>query len=103
MLLEARYENASQTEVARLFGNDFAAALVRQPVGTWAGPIASGYGVHLVKLESLAPGGMPALADVRPLVEREWANARRLELSKAFYEKLRAKYKVSVQLPQAAK
>jgi hypothetical protein len=103
MLLEARYENIAQTDVARLFGTDFADALVGQPVATWSGPIASGYGVHLVKLESLAPGGMPALADVRPIVEREWANARRQELSKAFYEKLRAKYKVTVRMPEAAK
>jgi len=40
---------------------------------------------------------------VRPLVEREWANDRRQQLSKAFYENLRAKYKVTVQMPEAAK
>jgi hypothetical protein len=103
MLLEARYDNIPQTDVARLFGNDFADGLFRQPVGTWSGPIGSGYGVHLVKVESLAQGGVPALDDVRPLVEREWANARRQQLSKAFYENLRAKYKVAVQMPEAAK
>jgi len=103
MLLEARYDNIPQTDVARLFGNDFADGLFRQPVGTWSGPIGSGYGVHLVKVESLAQGGVPALDDVRPLVEREWANDRRQQLSKAFYENLRAKYKVTVQMPEAAK
>jgi hypothetical protein len=59
--------------------------------------------VHLVRLAALTPGGTPPLADVRPLVEREWANAKRVEISKAFYDKLRAKYKVSVRMPEAPK
>ena len=100
MLLEPRYENAPQSEVERLFGREFAEAIVKQPPGAWTGPIASGYGVHLVKVESLAQGGVPALADVRPLVEREWANARRQELAKAFYDKLRAKYTITVTMPR---
>ncbi len=103
MLLEPRYENATQTDLARLFGDEFAEAVVKQPVGRWSGPVRSGYGVHLVRVETLTPGGTPDLADVRPLVEREWANARRQELSKAFYDRLRAKYKVTVQMPAASK
>jgi hypothetical protein len=103
MMLEPRYEGESKTELARLFGNEFAEALVKQPVGQWAGPIASGYGVHLVKVESLVAGGLPELAAVRPLVEREWANAKRQELSKVFYEKLRAKYAIKVWAPEAGK
>jgi hypothetical protein len=103
MLLDPAYENATQAEIERLFGAEFARALVKQPVGKWVGPIASGYGVHLVRLEALAPGGMPTLADVRPLVEREWANAKRQELQQAFYDRLRAKYAVRVQMPEAGK
>jgi hypothetical protein len=103
MLLDPVYENATQAEIERLFGAEFARALVKQPVGKWVGPIASGYGVHLVRLEAQAPGGMPALSDVRPLVEREWANAKRQELQQAFYDRLRAKYAVRVQMPEAGK
>lgn len=103
MMLEPRYEGESKTELARLFGSEFAEALVKQPAGLWAGPIASGYGVHLVKVESLVAGGLPELAAVRPLVEREWANAKRQELSKVFYEKLRAKYAIKVWVPEAGK
>jgi parvulin-like peptidyl-prolyl isomerase len=102
LLLDARYENAPQSEVARLFGSDFAAALVEQPPGRWAGPVTSGYGAHLVRVEALTPGQLPSLDDVRPLVEREWANARRQELARAFYEKLRARYTVKVQRPEPA-
>ncbi len=99
LLREPRYADEPLAEVARLFGRDFADALVEQPVGRWSGPVASGYGVHVVKVEALVPGGVPPLAEVRPLVEREWSNARRQELAKAFYEKLRAKYTVTVKMP----
>ena len=103
MLLAPSYENTSQTEIARLFGDGFAQALVAQPTGRWVGPIESGYGVHLVRVDRLMPGGTPALDEVRPLVEREWANARRQELGEAYYEKLRAKYTIRVQMPEAAR
>jgi parvulin-like peptidyl-prolyl isomerase len=103
MLLEARYEGVPQGEVARLFGAQFADEIVKQPPGAWAGPLRSGYGAHLVKVEALTPAGMPSLAEVKPLVEREWTNAKRRELAQDWYATLRAKYKVSVQMPQAAK
>jgi parvulin-like peptidyl-prolyl isomerase len=103
LLLETAYENAPQAEVARLFGADFAESLLQQPEGRWLGPIASGYGVHLVRVDALVPGGTPELDDVRPLVEREWRNARRQEISKAFYDRLRAKYTIKVNKPVAAK
>jgi len=103
MLLEARYENATQAELARLFGKEFADVIVKQPTGRWVGPIASGYGAHLVRVESVTPGGTPALEEVRPALEREWANAKRKELSQAFYAKLRAKYAIKVKMPEAAK
>jgi len=99
MLLEARYENTTQSEVARLFGDEFADALLRQPAGRWAGPIASGYGMHIVRVEKLVPAAAPSLSEVRPLVEREWFNARRQELSRALYDRLRTKYSVRVQMP----
>jgi hypothetical protein len=103
MLLEPRYENLAQHELERLFGREFADALVELKPGAWTGPIRSGYGVHVVKIEALERGGAPSLAEVRPLVEREWRNAKRQELAKAFYEKLRAKYAIKVDLPGAAK
>lgn len=102
-LLEARYVDAPQAEVARLFGTEFADEIVRQPPGAWTGPLRSGYGAHLVKVEAVSPDGTPSLAEVRPLVEREWTNAKRRELLQDWYATLRAKYRISVQMPQPAK
>jgi hypothetical protein len=92
-MLDPRYDDLAQSEVARLFGAGFARALFEQPVGPWVGPIDSGYGSHLVQLESMTPGGVAALEDVRPLLEREWANAQRKALGEALYAELLAKYR----------
>ncbi|NJS14364.1 MAG: peptidyl-prolyl cis-trans isomerase, partial [Sphingopyxis sp.] len=43
-------EEADRTSIARTFGDDFVAALSRQPVGDWQGPVASGFGAHLVRV-----------------------------------------------------
>ena len=101
LLLEPRYDDVTQGEVRRLFGAAFADALFEQPVGSWTGPIDSGYGTHLVRVESLTPGRAAELDDVRPLVEREWADARRRELGEAFYNQLRSKYRVTIKVPDA--
>lgn len=99
-LLEPRYADVPQDELARQFGAAFAQALLALPQGRWAGPVASGYGAHLVHVDKLEPGGLPSLESVRPLVEREWASARREELARDAYATLRAKYKVTVQMPE---
>ena len=101
LLLAPRYEDIPQPEIASRFGAEFAAELEKQPVGRWVGPLASGYGLHLVRVEARRAGGPPALADVRPLVEREWSNASREEIARAFYKGLRAKYAITVQMPES--
>jgi parvulin-like peptidyl-prolyl isomerase len=101
-MLEPRYANIDQREVERVFGASFAAAIVKQPIGRWTGPVTSGFGAHLVRVDAVTPGSVPSLDKVRPLVEREWANVKRQEFSKAFYDTLRAKYRITVQMPAAA-
>jgi hypothetical protein len=96
-LLQSRYVDLSQDEIDRLFGEDFARALSALPVGQWAGPVNSGYGAHLVRIETLSPGKVPPLAEVRPQVEREWAHARRQAQARSAYEALRAKYTVRIE------
>jgi PPIC-type PPIASE domain len=103
LLLEPHYADVSKVDIARLFGKAFAEALFKEPAGRWVGPIASGYGMHLVRIDAMTPGGVAALADVRPIVEREWQNERRKQLDEAFYARLRAKYKVTIKMPDAAR
>ncbi|MEM9656892.1 MAG: peptidylprolyl isomerase [Planctomycetota bacterium] len=98
-LLEFGYADVSQREIANLFGEQFAAAVVPLEPGAWQGPIASSYGQHVVIVDALTPGELPALENIRDVVRREWEHARRQELTDKYYEGLLDKYDVVVKWP----
>jgi hypothetical protein len=83
--------------IAQMFGDDFAAGVVAIPVGDWQGPIASSFGLHLVKVTGQEAGRLPALAEIRPQVEREWMNARRESMARKKLDELLKRYKVTIE------
>ena len=82
--------------VARDFGTEFAAKIAAAPAGKWVGPIASGFGLHLVRVGSRTPPVLPPLSEIRAVVEREWENERRLRAREADYARLRRQYDVTI-------
>jgi hypothetical protein len=94
-------ELSAWRDVDRHFGAGFAKRLEAAPVGTWSGPFASGYGLHLVLVHERVAGTMPQLADVRGVVEREFLADRRKAQLAAMYEGLLSKYKVVLDAPAA--
>jgi hypothetical protein len=89
-----------RSDLAALFGEAFAESLLRVEPGRWRGPLASGYGLHLVFVRERLPGGVPPFAAVRPDVEREFLAERRREGIDALYEHLLGKYTVIVERPK---
>jgi parvulin-like peptidyl-prolyl isomerase len=83
--------------IAQMFGDDFAAGVVTLPVGDWQGPIPSGFGLHLVKVTAQEAGRLPALAEIRAQVEREWMNDRREAMARQKLDELLKRYKVTIQ------
>jgi parvulin-like peptidyl-prolyl isomerase len=100
--LPARVAKTPADLLARDFGESFATALSELPVGSWAGPVPSGFGWHLVRLQSFTPGRPATLSDVRKTVERDWENERRLQARQAFYDQLADKYEVIIEPPSEA-
>jgi hypothetical protein len=97
LLLEQDFEGVSVGEVSKQFGEKFAAKLVDLPIGEWTGPIESGYGLHLVIINERQDGSLPALADVRESVKRDWVNAQRSETNEKFYQALLKRYTVAIE------
>ncbi len=87
-MLDREFTAVPASEVARQFGEKFAAELAEISPGQWQGPIESGYGLHLVLVSQHIEGRLPALADVRDAVRREWQDVRLLEASERFYQEL---------------
>ena len=102
-LLEHRFQGAPTTEIAKQFGDKFAAKLADVPIGQWFGPVESGYGMHLVFVEERTEGRLPELAEVRDAVRRDWTNARRLESNEKFFQSLLKHYQVVVEKIDPAK
>jgi hypothetical protein len=97
LLLEHMFKSVPAGEIAKQFGEEFATKLGELSLGRWQGPIESGYGVHLVLVSERTEGRLPALADVREAVRREWDNARRVEANEKFYEELSNRYTVTIE------
>ena len=96
-LLPSRMTATPADLVARDFGESFAAALEKVPVGEWAGPIDSSFGLHYVRVSDRTSSSLPQLDAVRGAVVREWENERRQRARTDAYEKMRADYVVSIE------
>ena len=96
-LLPAELKDAPLSDVAHQLGEDFAARVGELGPGSWAGPVESAYGVHLVRLESRTPARLPPLAEVREAVVRDWRSARTDAAQEAFYQALRERYEIVIE------
>jgi len=95
-LIAYRFDDISESVVAAQFGDEFSAALFALLSGQWTGPIDSPFGLHLVYVEQIVAGTVPALADIRAIVKREWLVDFRAAAQQEIIEQMKAKYTVTV-------
>lgn len=98
-MLPPEMASVSPQEVANTFGNDFASQLDEAAIGQWTGPLQSGYGLHLVRVDRRDAGETPTLAEIRPLVVREWEAEQRNRANAEFLAGLLARYQIRVEGP----
>jgi peptidyl-prolyl cis-trans isomerase C len=98
-LLDTAYRELSGQEVAAIFGPDFAEAVSRLETGVWSGPIRSGYGIHLVRLDALTPASDRPFEEVEERVRADWAYEKRQEANEAILRRLLDRYDVVVERP----
>lgn len=84
-------------ELKKTFGDQFVSAITALPVGSWQGPIDSGYGAHLVYVAKYTDSRLPALAEVRQEVRREYTDARRRQATDNYYNALLSRYSVRIE------
>ena len=102
-LFASEYPELSVRDVARIFGETFAAEVDSAPVGRWSGPFTSHLGVHLVLVTDRRPADVPAFSDVRDAVARQLERTRRAAAVEDLYRRLRQRYDVDVQIENAAR
>lgn len=97
--LPGRFDDASQTDLAEQLGDDFATALARLQVGTWMGPVVSGFGLHLVRIDQRVQQQQPRLADVRQRLENDWRSSAIRKAQDAHLQQLLDSYDVEIRRP----
>jgi hypothetical protein len=97
MLLDATYDGHSVQDIEGLFGSDFTAALPGLAPGEWSGPVASGYGLHLVRLDARSAGEIPPLAQIETRVRADIDYERRQQANEEIYQRFLARYEVVVE------
>lgn len=98
--LPTRLDDVPALDLAAQFGDEFAAALDKAPLGQWTGPIPSGFGLHLVKLERRAAPPPPKLADLRQRLENDWRSAAVRKAEDANLNALLEGYDVVIERPR---
>jgi parvulin-like peptidyl-prolyl isomerase len=95
-MLQSEYPLQTQQQVKELFGESFAEKLFQLDSSGWAGPIRSGYGVHLVRILQKSPSRVPELDEVYSQVLSDYRNHSLQASSEAFYAQLRKRYQVDI-------
>ena len=98
--LPAKLDSASASDISGLFGDEFTLALRDLPVGQWQGPVASGLGLHLVRVSTRAAPTTPSLAKVRQRVTNDWRAAAIAKAQAEAYQKMLGGYDLAIELPK---
>lgn len=88
-----------RTRIASDFGDAFAASLAEIKSGQWAGPIASGFGLHLVRIRAVQASSKPKLADVRQKLENDWRAQTAKDREAKAYQTLLDGYSIKIAKP----
>ena len=94
VLLKPEWRDTDQAVISARFGAEFTRALLRQPLGIWAGALSSAYGAHLVKVDKVQPGEALSLELIHQRVESDWRIDQRKNQQDALYRRLLEKYRI---------
>jgi hypothetical protein len=90
------YGDRTPEALAKDFGPRFAVAIEKTKPGSWQGPIESGYGWHLVFVDSVAPGRIPLFEEAESTVKKAWLADQKSRAWQKAYADMRAKYIVAL-------
>lgn len=96
--LPAHQDTASADVTSGSYGDEFTLALRHLPVGQWSGPVASGLGLHLVRVTARTAPQKPELAAVRQRVTNDWRAAAVAKAQSDNYARILKGYDVAIEL-----
>ncbi len=93
------YGDRTPEQLGKEFGLNFVQSLFQLEPGSWQGPIESGYGWHLVWIDSVTPSRVPQFEEVEPDVKSALRAEQHAEFKRKAYEAMRVRYNVLLPKP----
>jgi len=88
------YRDRAPEFLGKEFGAPFAVAVARMAPGAWQGPIESGFGWHLVFVDTVVPGGVPTFEAIEGDVKTAWLGEQKALAWDKSYKAMRGSYTV---------
>jgi peptidyl-prolyl cis-trans isomerase C len=101
-MFQEYYRDRTPEFLGKEFGPNFALNVVKLTPGSWQGPVESGFGWHLVFVDTLIPGRAPAFEEVEVEVKKAWLAEQKAQAWQKTYQDLRAKYTILLPAPTDA-
>ncbi len=98
-MFQEYYRDRGTDFLGKEFGPQFALAVAKLPIGSWQGPIESGFGWHLVFVDSAIPGHVPDFEEVEPELKTAWLSEQKALAWQKTYQDMRAKYTLLLPKP----
>jgi peptidyl-prolyl cis-trans isomerase C len=98
-MFQEYYRDRAPEFLGKEFGPNFALAVAKLSPGSWQGPVESGFGWHLVFVDTLIPGRVPALEEVEADVKTAWLAEQKAQAWQKAYQDMRGKYTVLLPAP----
>src|SRR5262249_52282959 len=93
------YRDRAPDNLGKEFGPKFAQALQKLPSDSWQGPVESGFGWHLVFVDTAIPGRVPEFEEIEAEVKTTWLGEKKALAWDKAYKEMRAKYTVLIPKP----
>jgi hypothetical protein len=102
-MFQEYYRDRAPEYLGKEFGPEFAEAVAKLPAGSWQGPIQSGFGWHLVFVDTIIPGRVPAFDEIEPDIKTAWLAERKTLAWQKAYTDMRSQYTVLLPAPPKTK
>jgi hypothetical protein len=93
-MFQEYYRDRAPDYLGKEFGPQFALAVAKLQPRSWQGPIESGFGWHLVFVDTVVPGRVPAFEEIESDVRTAWLAEQKAKGWEKTYKDMRAKYTV---------
>lgn len=90
-------QTSSLSRISRDYGRSLAEAAGRAPIGAWAGPIATVYGLHFIRVVARTPAFIPPLNEIETEVRADLITDIGRGLAAERYDALREAYVVRLE------